>query len=87
MAFRPFLILLLILAALPACCAPPPTVPRFAKFEASWTLPGQTGNPFDPADNDVRVRFLGPDRSDISVPAFWDVLPGQCGSELWRICA
>jgi len=55
-----------------------PAVPRFAKFEASWTLPGQAGNPFDPADNDVRVTFGGPGLPSVSVPAFWD-------GDRWRV--
>ncbi len=57
---------------------PPPTVPRFAKFEASWTLANQTGNPFDPADNDVEVKFTRPKAAPVTVPAFWD-------GDHWRV--
>jgi len=78
MPVRPLFILLLLLAAMPALCAPPPTVPRYAKFEASWTLPRQAGNPFDPADNDVSVTFAGPGPSRAVVPAFWD-------GDRWRV--
>ncbi len=55
-----------------------PAVPRYARFEASWTLPNQTGNPFDPADNDVRVMFVGPGASHVTTPAFWD-------GDRWRV--
>ena len=78
MPLRPLLILLLLLAVVPALCAPPPAVPRYSKFEASWTLPAQIGNPFDPADNDVRVTFSGPDHPPVTVPAFWD-------GDRWRV--
>jgi len=78
MPVRLSLILLMLLAAMPAFSAPPPTVPRFAKFEASWTLPNQTGNPFDPADNDVQVAFAGPGHAQVTVPAFWD-------GDRWRV--
>lgn len=53
-------------------------VPRDAKFEASFTLPNQAGNPFDPADNDVDVVFAGPPGVKATQPAFWD---GDC----WRV--
>ena len=53
-------------------------VPRLAKFEASWTLAGQTGNPFDPADNDVEVVFAGPLGAKTHQPAFWD-------GDRWRV--
>lgn len=52
-------------------------VPRYAKFEASWTLP-QTGNPFDPADNDVDAVFTGPHGLKVTQPAFWD-------GDRWRV--
>ena len=55
-----------------------PTIPRYAKFEASWTLANQTGNPFDPADNDVQVTFAGPGHPPVTVPAFWD-------GDRWRV--
>ena len=58
--------------------APPPNVPRFAKFEASWTLVNQTGNPFDPADNDVEVTFTRPQAAPVTLPAFWD-------GDRWRV--
>lgn len=66
---------LLLLLALPAFghAAPAlPSVPRDGKFEASFTLPNQTGNPFDPQDNDVDVTFTGPAKRRTTVPAFWD---------------
>ena len=43
----------------PLAAAAQAVVPRDGKFEASWTLAGQPGNPFDPADNDVDVVFAG----------------------------
>lgn len=74
------LILLCLLAlALPVrAAAPLPTVPRFARFEASFTLPGQTGNPFDPAENAVDVLFQSPGKPPVRVPAFWD-------GDRWRV--
>lgn len=53
-------------------------IPRYAKFEASFTLPNQTGNPFDPAVNDVDVTFTGPQKRVMKVPAFWD-------GDRWRV--
>ncbi len=58
--------------------APAPAVPRFARFEASFTLAGQTGSPFDPVTNDVRVTFSGPGGRGVTVPAFWD-------GDRWRV--
>jgi len=52
--------------------------PRYGKFEASWTLPHQTGNPFDPQDNDIQVAFQGPHGLRAVVPAFWD-------GDRWRV--
>ena len=75
------LLCVLALTALPASAAPSPqvpTVPRFAKFEAAFTLPGQTGNPYDPADNDITVVFAGPKNTQGIVPAFWD-------GDRWRV--
>ena len=57
---------------------PDPAVPCYAKFEAAFTLNVQTGNPFDPVDNDVIVLFTAPDRNVICVPAFWD-------GDTWRV--
>ncbi len=74
--FRPLLGLLLLV--LPLTADAQSVVPRFGKFEASWTLAGQTGNPFDPADNDVEVVFAGPPGVKTMQPAFWD---GDC----WRV--
>jgi len=48
------------------------TVPQYGRFEAAFTIPDQTGNPFDPAANDVDVDFAGPRGSHFGVPAFWD---------------
>jgi hypothetical protein len=48
------------------------TVPAYGKFEVSFTLPGQTGNPYDPAVNDVEASFHGPGGLMQIVPAFWD---------------
>ncbi len=73
--FKPSFLIILLLLLLPLAAdaqTSTPAVPRFAKFEASWTLPHQTGNPFDPADNDVEVVFAGPRGRNIVQPAFWD---------------
>lgn len=63
----------LLLLSLSACGvdANIPTVPQYRLFEASFTLPHQQGNPFDPAINKVDVVFTGPDVVH-TVPAFWD---------------
>lgn len=61
-------------AALPSATV----IPRYGKFEGSWTLPRQTGNPFDPQDNDIKVVFDGPSKAQAVVPAFWD-------GDRWRV--
>lgn len=71
-------LLLPMLTAAKAAPTPFQSVPCFAKFEASWTLPQQTGNPFDPADNDVEVTFSLPKTAPVTVPAFWD-------GDRWRV--
>ena len=58
--------------------AVPPPVPRYAKFEAAFTLPEQTGNPYDPAVNDIEVTFAGPGGQSATTPAFWD-------GDRWRV--
>ncbi len=54
------------------------SVPRDSKFEASWTLPNQTGNPFDPQQNDIQAAFHTPSGKTVMVPAFWD-------GDKWRV--
>jgi len=71
-------LLLVLLLLLPITADAQTAVPRFAKFEASFTLPNQTGNPFDPADNDVDVVFTGPRGVNVTQPAFWD-------GDRWRV--
>lgn len=61
-----------------AACAPLPAVSPF-KLEATFSLPGVTGNPFDYRDNDVQVRIVGPNKSVVSYPAFYD------GGDVWRV--
>ena len=78
MSARLLLALLLLIIPTFASAQNVPTVPRFAKFEASWTLLDQTGNPFDPAVNDVRVILSGPGGRVANVPAFWD-------GDRWRV--
>ena len=70
--FLPLLFLMLTASARGA------DVPRFARFEASWTLPDMAGNPFDPRVNDVDVVFQGPAGARAVVPAFWD-------GDRWRV--
>jgi len=53
-------------------------VPQYGRFEAAFTIPGQTGNPFDPTANNVDVDFAGPRNLHIDVPAFWD-------GETWKV--
>ena len=76
MTLRPFFAAALLLA--PVAAHAQNAVPRDTKFEASWMLPNQTGNPFDPADNDVYVVFTGPQNVKTTVPAFWD-------GDRWRV--
>ncbi len=71
-----FLLLLLPLTA--SAQTTSQTIPRNTKFEVSFTLPNQTGNPFDPADNDVDVVFTGPRGVNVTQPAFWD-------GDRWRV--
>ena len=66
------------IAAVSATPGAVPSVPQYGKFEASFTLPNQTGNPFDPAENDVQVLFTGPSRRSVATPAFWD-------GDRWRV--
>ncbi|BDI31620.1 hypothetical protein CCAX7_36710 [Capsulimonas corticalis] len=54
------------------------TVAQFAKFEAAFTLPNPTGNPFDPAVNDIDAVITGPHGLRAVVPAFWD-------GDRWRV--
>ncbi len=74
---RPLFTLAALLLA-PAASAQTATVPRDAKFEASFTVPNAAGNPFDPADNDVEVVFAGPAGAKTIQPAFWD-------GDRWRV--
>lgn len=76
MNIRPLVGAMLLLAPLAAHAQS--VVPRDSKFEASWTLPSQTGNPFDPAENDVDVVFAGPHGVKTTQPAFWD-------GDRWRV--
>ncbi len=76
MNLRPLLGLLLLLA--PVAADAQSVVPRDSKFEASWTIQNQIGNPFDPADNDVDVVFAGPQETKTIQPAFWD-------GDRWRV--
>lgn len=68
----------LLLLFIPLAANAQSLVPRYAKFEASWTLPNQTGNPFDPADNAVDAVFTGPHGLTVTQPAFWD-------GDRWRV--
>jgi hypothetical protein len=72
------LLFLLSVLAVENVFAAPLKIPRYAKFEASFTLPDQTGNPFDPQANDVDVAFTGPHGLAMTVPAFWD-------GNIWRV--
>lgn len=57
---------------------PAASVSQFHKFEAEFTLPDQTGNPYNPAENAVDVLFHKGAGSTITVPAFWD-------GDRWRV--
>ncbi|MGI4789794.1 MAG: DUF5060 domain-containing protein [Janthinobacterium lividum] len=79
MNIRPvFGLLLLLLPVAAKAQISPPIIPHDTKFEASFTISGQTGNPFDPADNDVDVTFTGPRSAKVVQPAFWD-------GDRWRV--
>jgi hypothetical protein len=69
----------LLLAALaPGACAPPELVLRAAplrvglyeRFESTGALLRAPGNPFDPAQIDLRGEFLAPDGSRFELPGF-----------------
>ncbi|MBC8101305.1 MAG: DUF5060 domain-containing protein [Cytophagales bacterium] len=53
----------------------------YPHIEASFPLPGITGNPFDYTENDVAVTFQGPKGKAVTVPAFYD---GGADSATWR---
>src|ERR1035438_9997308 len=81
------LVLCLIVASIPAQAqtnaVQTPTglqiqVPRLGKFEAAFKLTDATGNPFDPAENDVDAHVTDPNGAEIVVPAFWD-------SDTWNV--
>jgi hypothetical protein len=61
--------------------APPLSYPRgaFPRIEWSLTLPDLSGNPFDPAENDIAVRVRMPGSRTVTLPAFYD------GGEIWRV--
>lgn len=63
----------------PALTGPQVSVPRYGKFETSFQLADMSGNPFDPADNDVWAVFSGPKGQVTRVPAFWD------GNSIWKV--
>ncbi len=48
-------------------------------LEATFELPQVQGNPFDFTQNDVRVTFVNPDGSQLTLPAFFD------GGQTWRV--
>jgi uncharacterized protein DUF5060/cellulase (glycosyl hydrolase family 5) len=48
-------------------------------IEASFELPQVHGNPFDFTQNDVIVKIIQPDGSEVTVPAFFD------GGQTWRV--
>jgi hypothetical protein len=53
--------------------------PAYPKIEASFTLSGLTGNPFDYTQNNVLVSISQPDGSVATLPAFFD------GGTTWRV--
>ena len=70
-------LMFLVFVSLP-CNANPTNIPAYAKFEASFTVSGQTGNPFDPLQNDIDVAFRNERGNTVIVPAFWD-------GDRWRV--
>jgi hypothetical protein len=56
------------------------SVAVYPRIEASFTLPGLTGNPFDYRENDVKVTVSRPGGGgELVLPAFFD------GGETWRV--
>lgn len=49
------------------------------RIEASFDVPGVSGNPFDYLTNDVMVEIALPNGSSITLPAFFD------GDNVWRV--
>lgn len=48
-----------------------PSVARYGRAEFAIDTDGVYANPFDPAEVDLTVRFVGPDGVTVSVPAFF----------------
>mgnify|MGYP001120455933 CR=1 FL=1 len=65
---------LLIALPLPACSAG-----VFPRQDIAFSLPGLTGNPFDVAENDVRLDLKRPDGGRVRLPAFY------VGGTAWRV--
>src|SRR3974390_2133851 len=51
----------------------------YPRLEASFSVSGLTTDPFDYTATDVRVQIVQPDKSTISLPAFFD------GGTTWRV--
>ncbi len=51
----------------------------YARLDASFELPGLSGNPYDYTENDVQVAFARPDGKRGMMPAFFD------GNTTWRV--
>ncbi|HEX4053063.1 MAG TPA: DUF5060 domain-containing protein [Tepidisphaeraceae bacterium] len=51
----------------------------YQRLEAAFNLPQVHGNPFDFTQNDVKVTFVNPDGSQVTLPAFFD------GGQTWRV--
>lgn len=62
------------------------SVGRFERFEATFTVPGNYTNPYDPTQVDVRVTFVAPRGGSVEIPAFYleqyrDICQGNCEAE------
>jgi hypothetical protein len=62
-----------------AVIAQPARKASVGRLEASFQLPGITGNPFNDEENSVRVKLRLPDGKTVTVPAFFD------GGATWRV--
>lgn len=73
------LVTLMLALAAPGAAAAPATVERYAKWELTLRTEPVAGNPFDPAENEVRLVVTGPRGLKLTLPAFYD------GDDTWRV--
>ncbi|MDW8053887.1 MAG: DUF5060 domain-containing protein [Anaerolineae bacterium] len=68
-----------------ALSQPVQAVPRLCRLELYVHVAQRFENPYDPAQADVRVRFIGPQGETIVVPAFWYLHQRDPWRSGWRV--